>query len=176
LFLQDDKFVELLQQLCYFNLDELGTANPQCVYDGGYHSMTHIHSRYAHRHNFTIPRGANPNDAFYIESHESIRWAGNARWFQGSLQIIHASVDFPAGRELMYYHRPTKEFDLPEHLHDIMFKEMIKYGFFLPNFIPMSSQVMCWKAGTEHLMTAHTAMTYFRPYRRECFLTWNKTY
>lgn len=53
----------------------------------------------------TVSRGLHWKDKLWLEADGSHTWAGPVRWFQGSLQIVHASPEFPAGRELLIFHR-----------------------------------------------------------------------
>ena len=68
----------------------------------------------------------------------------------------------------MFYHRPTKIINIPPAIINDVFQEMMKYGYLLPNFVPLLTRFMCKKAGTsthETLATMHK----YKPYSKECF-------
>jgi hypothetical protein len=49
--------------------------------------------------------GLSQHDHLYLEKLDSVQWAGPVRWHQGTLLTVRESDEFPAFRELMYYHR-----------------------------------------------------------------------
>lgn len=55
-------------------------------------------------------------------------WAGPVRWFRGSLQVIHGSPEFPPGRELLFFHRPTKNLNIPSQYAVSVFQDMMEFG------------------------------------------------
>jgi hypothetical protein len=63
----------------------------------------------------------------------------------GSLQIIHGSPAFPPGRELLFYHRMEKNINFPDHIKDEIFRDMMQYGYLLPNWVPLLTRYICRK-------------------------------
>ena len=105
--MEDPKYVPLLQDKLYHNLDEGGTQTaPEQVVDGGAHCISEIQKRHmAHLQGGIWNRAQVWQDHCFIDQGDSNDWAGPVRWFRGSLQIIHGSPEFPPGRELLFYHR-----------------------------------------------------------------------
>ena len=103
-----------------------------------------------------------------ITQGDSNDWAGPVRWFRGSLKIIHGSPEFPPDRELLFYHRPHKELDFPATLAEEIFKDMVTYGYLLPNWVPLSTRYMCRQAGVgwgNPMVEMHK----YHPYDPSCF-------
>ena len=164
-------FVSLLKNLSYHNLDESGTqTNLENVYDNGRHSISTIQQQHIFnkQENVTINRGINERDHIFSDPGESLTWAGPVRWWQGSLQIIHGSPEFPAGRELLFYHHPETRIDFPDGLRDEIFEDMMKYGYLLPSLIPLLTRYICKTAGVNSA-SLKESMHAFKPYDPSCF-------
>ena len=168
--MQDPLYIPLLQNLTYHNLDEKGTQiNREYVVDEGRHSISEIQKRYI-GFNVSANRAESGNDKEHIFSDpgESLTWAGPVRWWQGSLQIIHGSPEFPAGRELLFYHHPETRIDFPDGLRDEIFEDMMKYGYLLPSLIPLLTRYICKTAGVNSA-SLKESMHAFKPYDPSCF-------
>lgn len=95
---------------------------------------------------------------------------GPVRWFRGDMQVWTSLTQFLINyslsdicclltkqvvlgsyatapeRELIMFHRPLKKQylkDVPQRSRAKVTKDMIKYGYFLPNFIPMHTRFVC---------------------------------
>jgi hypothetical protein len=102
----------------------------------------------------------------YVEQDSSIEYFGPVLWFQGSMKILkgcgeyalQSSIfewskdakgcpEFEPGREIMYFHRVTKAFDifnvLPFKIAKDVIEDMLTYGFLLPNLVPLFSRHIC---------------------------------
>ena len=150
--MQDPLYVPLLFNNTYHNLDEGGTqVDSKNVVDRGMHSISEIQKRFMGGLPGGIWNRASVwQDHCFIDQGDSNDWAGPVRWFQGSLQIIHGSPEFPPGRELLFYHRPHKVIDFPVLLAEEIFNDMATYGYLLPNWIPLLTRYMCRKAGATY--------------------------
>jgi len=124
----------------------------------------------------TAHRGLHWKDKLWLESHCAHTWAGPVRWFQGSLQIVHASPEFPAGREILIFHRPTKEFDLnarfPRKVALEIEADMMTYGYLLPNWVPLLTRHLCVPTASQW-QPQSVAMDIYRPYDAQCFAKHN---
>ena len=99
---------------------------------------------------------------------ESREWAGPVRWWQGSLQIIHGSPEFPPGREILLYHHPETNVNFPDGLRDEIFQDMMKYGYLLPSLIPLLTRYICKKTGVNSGSMKDQLHAY-KPYDADCF-------
>ena len=102
----------------------------------------------------------------YVEQDSSIEYFGPVLWFQGSMKIlngcgegklfdsiyewdrkVNGCPEFEPGREVMYFHRVSKSFDifsgLPLTIAKDVVEDMLTYGFLLPNLIPLFSRHIC---------------------------------
>jgi hypothetical protein len=124
----------------------------------------------------TAHRGLHWKDKLWLESHCAHTWAGPVRWFQGSLQIVHASPEFPAGREILIFHRPAKEFDLNTRFpHKVALEieaDMMTYGYLLPNWVPLLTRHLCVSTASQW-QPQTVAMDTYRPYDAQCFAKHN---
>lgn len=119
----------------------------------------------------TMNRGRHWKDKLWLEADGAMTWAGPVRWHQGSLRIVHASPEFPAFREILIFHRPTKEYDLRPLLGRKIAAEieidMINYGYLLPNWVPLLTRHMCLSAAAAW-QPQSDAMDAYRPFARDC--------
>lgn len=120
----------------------------------------------------------------YVEEESSIEYYGPVLWFQGSLKILNGCgeyelqqsifewsktaqgcPEFEPGREIMYFHRVSKSFDifsvLPVVIAKDVIADMLTYGFLLPNLIPLFSRHICPEfrgrsMGTMDMMTQYS--------------------
>lgn len=119
----------------------------------------------------TVHRGLHWKDKLWLEAEGAHGWAGPARWFRGSLQIVRASAEFPAFHEILIFHRPTREFDLRARFGRRMASEieadMLAYGFLLPNWVPLLTRHLCASAASDW-QPQSVAMDLFRPFNKDC--------
>lgn len=166
IFNNSKKYIPLLKNLTYHNLDESGLST-HVIVDEGYHCITdQIYLELDRRNSSTRNWGKDPRDHAFIENMDSVEWAGMALWHRGSVKIIHSSKWFPANRELMFYHRMEKVFDPPPEQRRGLLEDMLNYGFFLPSFIPLFSRYMCRGAA----YGKHSErMADYQPYNPACY-------
>eukprot|EP01036_Dinobryon_divergens_P043143 gene43143-57399_t len=112
LFLSDPRFKVLLANITHFAIDEQGKSNPNGFLEHS-HSISDIQDRELPR----LHKKINPSDGhnrLLMEYADSLDWGGNALWQDGSIKIIKETPEFPAGREILCYHRPERDFDIFE--------------------------------------------------------------
>jgi hypothetical protein len=146
----------------HFCSDEFG----QCKYPMFAHSMDQIVRLELLRRNGTwnMPM-RQMKDRMYVEHMFSIEYYGPVLWFQGTLNILNGCgekqlygtfdwgkkadgcPEFEPMREILYYHRVSKDFDvlrrLPQRIGRELIEDMLKYGFLLPNLIPVFTRHVC---------------------------------
>lgn len=106
-------YVELLRNISYHNLDESGRmADPDKIIHEGKHAIEEIQKIYKRKNKLKVSKGKNIYDQLFLEPGHSKSWAGHVLWQSGRLTIPHSTIAFPAGRELMYYHRIGKQFTI----------------------------------------------------------------
>lgn len=170
--LKDLRYIELLSNRSYHNLDEEGVqTDPENIIANGAHSLTYRLKRLLEKKDLRINRSKHVYDHAFLEEVDSIEWAGPIRWFRGSLQVLHGSEIFPPERELLAFHRPVKDMDYPPHLLPIVFEDMMKYGYLLPNWIPLLSRVMCLEDVSVR-NSSLAAIQQYQPYARDCVFKW----
>lgn len=94
-------------------------------------------------------------------------WAGPVAWANGRLVAVKGNKYWPVGRELLYFHRPEKRFDVPEKIRRPLVRDMVQYGYLLPNWIPLLSRFACWEISS--WANTATAMEKYAPYVSKCF-------
>ena len=164
LFLTDNRYVELLRDKEYHNLDEGGTqTDEKYIVDEGKHSMASIQGEWLSAHDREINKGQVEHDHCFIDAIDSNKWAGPVIWSHGRLRIVKGSHHFPPGRELLFYHRPNPFMRLSRHAHAYQqtLHDMAEYGYTLPNWIPLMTRFVC------NTVVSDTMYTY-RPYAIEC--------
>ena len=57
-------------------------------------------------------RGIHWKDKLWVEHEQSYYHTGPVLWHQGKLTVVHGSPEFPPGREILIYHRPTKDYNI----------------------------------------------------------------
>lgn len=165
----EPRYVPLLKNLTYHNLDENGLYT-QYQIDGGDASITNIQQRLSRERGFRLLRGNHVHDHLFIDPSDASQWAGVVRWFQGSLQIVHGSQYFPPGRELLFYHRMDKLWNVPVRLKHDLVQDMMTYGFLLPSFVPIFSRLACDNEDIYRWgVTTTQAMESYRPFSSSCF-------
>ena len=138
LFLKEsEKYVSLLTEKTYRNLDEMGLQiNSKDVIDGGIWSMDSVQRKYLKKaFDKTYKTGRIPEDHMFIDDGDSMDWAGLVLWHSGSLTAVHASKFFPPGRQFLFFHSrghvnsgwsiPSQ----PEFSGDEYFEDMVNYGY-----------------------------------------------
>jgi hypothetical protein len=109
LFMTSSKYVGLLADPTYRNLDENGLfLKPEEVIDGGKHSMMTIENncprcKEYQREGKLMLKGKSPDDTLFIGIGE-YEWGGHSVWSHGSLTMPAGNKDFPPYRDLMFYH------------------------------------------------------------------------
>lgn len=136
------KYVSLLTNKAYHNLDESGTqCSPKNVIDNGEWAMSNLIDNYAKEMNVRLNKGKHWKDHCFYDAGDAYEWAGPVVWFNGSLKVLHSSAEFPAGREILFFHRVGgPDLDIPQNFQDELFKDMMHFGYLLPSFIPLSSR------------------------------------
>lgn len=170
LFKLNDKFISLLADKDYHNLDEGGTqTDPKWVVEGGKHAISWVQKTYVSTHNLEINYGKVWQDHCFIDSGDSNDWAGPVSWSHGRLRVVKGNAVFPAGRELLFYHRPDTHLSLPEnpHMRQQILHDMVEYGFLLPNWIPLLTRFVCSSV-------TRSSLDSFRPYSTDCFAKQNQ--
>jgi hypothetical protein len=175
LFLTDPKYVPLLQNKTYHNLDEMGIQlDPQYVVDGGDHSMYTLEQAAPEALKWkeatkedVFNRGKNPQDTLFIGAGE-FEWAGHTVWSHGAMKIPGGSPDFPPGRELMFYHVRKTPLEYDDKVRKGIIADMIKYGFLLPSFMPLFSRFACRPKGHSGI-EGMTDIYEYKPYDTSCF-------
>ena len=125
----DPLYIPLLKNKTYHNLDESGVMlDSSNAVDGGHHSMDRLLSKWLTANNKHVNQGKAVKDQCYYDEGDSVEWAGAVRWYRGTLQVVHATPEFPAWRELLIYHRFSKGLDIPALYRAAMFEDMIEYG------------------------------------------------
>lgn len=167
--MQDDMYVPLLKNFSYHNLDEGGTqTNLENVVEHGKHSISEIQKKYI-GFNVTANRGQNDREHIFSDPGEAQSWAGPVRWWQGSLQIIHGSPDFPPGREILFFHHPATNVDFPDGMRDEIFEDMMKYGYLLPGLTPLLTRYICRGTSVSGSWSMKHSMSVYKPYDTACF-------
>eukprot|EP01038_Epipyxis_sp_PR26KG_P009720 gene9720-13080_t len=176
LFKSDEKYIPLLKDLAYHNLDEGGTqTNEVDVVDGGSHSISLIQGRYMNLNNTKYRRneGVHYREAKFIDENDSKEWAGITSWINGRITIIRGNDIFPPGREVMFYHHRThRQFVIPSYANRTEYiEDMIEYGYLLPSFIPLMSRYSCM-ADTKDIKSLilpyESTLTNYYPYKSSC--------
>ena len=134
--------------------------------------MNNMQKSLMNKHGMSAYYGPSINDRLFVEKIDSINWAGPVVWSRGSLKLVHASEEFEAFREIMYYHRaddfyiaPLKKINRTEIIED-----MIEYGYLLPFFIPLLSRYICKKSTTTNYASNFvTEFNKYAPYSSTCF-------
>ena len=145
IFRADPLYVHLLANRTYMNLDENGlSTRPESIVDEGIHSLTVMQWTALTARKQTAYHGKSANDRLFAEKIDSVNWAGPVRWSRGTLKIVRQSKEFPAMRELMFYHRAFDGFNAPKGiLRRDWVEDMLEYGFLLPFFVPLLSRYIC---------------------------------
>lgn len=163
IFMSDKIFLKNLADFeNHYCSDEFG----QCKVPMFHHSMDHIVRTELLRRNgsWNMPM-RQMKDRVYVETMYSMEYYGPVVWFQGVLNILngcgekelHSTFDwkknadgcpeFDPMREILFYHRIPRDFDLMQRLPFRIAREiaddMLKYGFLLPNMIPLFTRHVC---------------------------------
>lgn len=145
-------YVKLLGNITNFDLDEDGTACDYVI-DKGKHSMFSMIMDFVELNStkdskYTIDSPNHPEYEFDhqnelgLDKEEVVEWAGSIRWHQGSLKVIHECPEFPPGHEILLFHSRSEDTDFPVSFEKEIYEDMIKYGYLLPSWIPISSRYM----------------------------------
>jgi hypothetical protein len=124
-------------------------VNPENIVDNGKHSINHLQAESVKKNNFIRNIGKVPLDHCFVDEADCRSFAGPVLWSpNGKLTIIKGSDVFPPGRELLFFHRPDKEFHYDKKLFkNGLFYDMINYGYLLPAWVPIVSRFMHKHAG-----------------------------
>jgi hypothetical protein len=167
LFMTSSKYVGLLADPTYRNLDENGLfLKPEEVIDGGKHSMMTIENncprcKEYQREGKLMLKGKSPDDTLFIGIGE-YEWGGHSVWSHGSLTMPAGNKDFPPYRDLMFYHVRRMDFSLDPSIRHGLIEDMLTYGFTLPHFYPVFSRFAC----RDH---DHLTLETYKPYAQNCF-------
>jgi hypothetical protein len=167
LFMTSSKYVGLLADPTYRNLDENGLfLKPEEVVDGGKHSMMTIENncprcKEYQREGKLMLKGKSPDDTLFIGIGE-YEWGGHSVWSHGSLTMPAGNKDFPPYRDLMFYHVRRMDFSLDPSIRHGLIEDMLTYGFTLPHFYPVFSRFAC----RDH---DHLTLETYKPYAQNCF-------
>jgi len=165
LFKLNSKFVPLLKNKEYHNLDEGGTqTDPKMVIEGGKHAISWVQKTWVSQNNKELNYGKTWQDHCFIDSGDSNDWAGPVSWSHGRLRMVKGNAVFPPGRELLFYHRPDPSMRLPAdaHVRQHLLHDMIEYGYLLPNWVPLLSRFVCKDV-------TRATLDSFQPYAAACF-------
>lgn len=165
LFLLNDRFITLLKDKEYHNLDEGGTqTDPKFVVDGGKHAISWIQKTWVSTHGSEFNYGKVWQDHCFIDSGDSNDWAGPVTWSHGRLRIVKGNPQFPPGRDLLFYHRPDSSMRLSSdaHMRQQILRDMADYGFVLPNWIPLMTRFVCKEV-------TRASMDQYKPFAAECY-------
>ena len=192
----DETYLKNLQDFeHHYCSDEFG----QCLYPVFEHSMHSLVKTELSRlkKKWNMPAYQLKNK-WYVENDGavdgSMLYYGPVLWFQGSMTILNGcgettiyddvfkwkkQVDgcpeFQPRREILFYHRVTKNFDLFQKLPlriamDIV-EDMLKFGFILPTLVPLFSRHICSDFGPYSGSTAENMLSYkpFHCFNKETF-------
>ena len=95
--------MQLLKNITYHNLDEIGDFAGENNVEQGKYSMKKIIDRLREQHSFTLNQGANWEDSLFAQSED---FASN--WVNGTIRVSVPTEFYPAGRELMFFHKPME--------------------------------------------------------------------
>ena len=154
LFLTDPHYKVLLEIPIYFNLDEFGKAVAAGASENR-HTISYIQKRELPKHNAKINHVFG-SSRLMLEYADSIDYAGHALWRDGSIKLMKAhkgdgvwtaaGPGYGPGREVLCYHRPEKDFNefktFPQ-LAPRLIEDMLRYGYFLPHWIPVITRFSC---------------------------------
>jgi len=169
MFMQDDKYVNLLTHMKNYLLDEF-------LSDGPYSSSTmdRIIPRVFEKRNQgdKINLARHWKDKLWVEHHGANDWAGPVVWRDGNIRVVKQTDVFPPGHEFLLFHRPTKEYNIfdkfPRKVALDIEEDMLEYGYLLPNWVPILTRHICIQPAVQWTDT-FSAFDTFAPYKSECF-------
>ena len=144
-------FLSLLTNVTNFNLDEVGMYTP----DRTNHKLAihwvlkrflrdHDMEWNGHDEGWTWPLGPKcPRGFVFLDEEMVLRKEcslGPALWMRGSLRLVEPTEHHPAGREIMFFHRPRRFLFSKRpsaELKSSIVADMLKYGFLLPTWSPL---------------------------------------
>ena len=100
-FLMEKTYVELLKNKTYHNLDEIGDIANN--FEGGKYSMDKIINKLCEQHSFSLNRGMNLEDSLFAQGEDFA-----STWINGTVRVNVPTEFYPAGRELMFFHKPME--------------------------------------------------------------------
>lgn len=151
LYRQDPMYLHLLQNSTYMNLDENGVSTvPEAVVNDGKHSLAYFQWSALEQRGKgeKVFGGKTAKDRLFLEKIDSVSWAGPVVWRDGELRVVReffsAEDNFPANRQLLFYHRADDSFQIPRGIpRSAWVGEMLQHGFLLPYFTPLLSRFIC---------------------------------
>ena len=164
------RFHDLLKEEMNFDLDENGFYTNNRV--NANLSVDSVMVEYLRRNNYKWNGGDEPHSDYLtnvmIDDAKSLHGRhGAVVWQRGSLKLLGSSSAYPAGREVMYYHRPFPDMGLqkvPSVLREDIIDDMLTYGFLLPSWTPLITRYYCRRA-----VTKVRSIFKYSPYERRCF-------
>eukprot|EP01038_Epipyxis_sp_PR26KG_P012669 gene12669-16985_t len=184
LFKTNDQYVSFLSNSTYLHLDGNGpqhnhnhvNTNTQLP------TMSNIQQKLINSdsNKYKFNKNRHYLDTLYFDRFGPLSTSGPITWHNGKLKVIHASNFFPAGRELLFFHRPDhffqhnhKDGDLIQHTHkENIISDMIEFGYLLPSWIPLLTRYLCYDRKMLKETTVN-ALGMYKPYDPSCFI---KTY
>lgn len=167
LFQSDPLYTLLLQNHTDYQMDEFSRK--------GLYMQTNIDNFVKNvipRRGERMNNGIHWKDKLWVEQEQSYFHTGPVLWHDGRLTILHGSPEFPPGREILIYHRPNKDYNIRKtfslKIADEIEQDMIKYGFLLPNWIPLVTRFICPQEATDWKSTS-VSLDSYQPYKDECF-------
>jgi hypothetical protein len=166
IFEQDPEYLRLLSSSYYHNLDENGRITNYTI-NHGQHSINEIlmklHRQDPVRYNY-------PKDIhLFVQMQRRSTPTPLVLWSRGNLQTVHARFTFPAGRDLLFAHGlPTLQ-SIPLSIRGEVVRDMIAYGYLLPNWIPLFTHHMCASLHNPTGRDGNFQLHSYQPYKKTCF-------
>ena len=155
-------YLSLLKQELYYNFDEIGKFTSDI--SNSRYSLDEVLNKYLNNNHFRWngygagleelkhrenPRGGDPienghpHGVVFVDEHMALHIKssmGPVTWMQGTLKIVFATDLYPAGREIMMFHRPRMqifETKLKSEIKRDIIDDMIIHGYLLPIWSPI---------------------------------------
>lgn len=169
----DPKYVPLLKSIHYNNLDELGVLTDHAI-DGGHHSINAIVNRLHDKDpvKYNYPHSNHFYDHMFLEMYQTygVNPIPLVVWHEGNLNVIQSRLAHQAGRDVLYVHRvPSLPSSLPRSIKFEVIEDMIKYGYILPNWIPLLTRHICTLPYLSSDRDGSGMLFSYHPYNISCF-------
>lgn len=169
-YVDTELYKRLLGETMYFNLDEIGKYTPDIT--NSHISVDAVMNKYIQTKNLRW-NGGEGTESVYLTNvmidndKNTLGRHGPVVWQRGSLMLVASSSAYPAGREVMYYHRPSKELGLHnvrKRMWEDIIDDMLAYGYILPHWTPLLTRYLC-KYRVLRMRGIHD----YKPYSSRCF-------